>query len=370
MPNANVTPASLKHTPLYKIHVSLKGRLVPFAGWEMPVQYSGILDEVRIIRGASGLFDVSHMGRLRFEGPNAAAFLNRFLSANVPALEIGQGKYHVICNANGGIIDDAVVYRVAEERYLLVVNASNTQAVLDWIGPELKKAKGVEFNNRTGETAMIAFQGPKAAEIMKGLTPADLSQMKAFRCQHTSVAGKSGLLCRTGYTGEDGFEIILPAQEAESVWLRLMDKGARPCGLGARDVLRLEAALLLHGNDMDTSVNPFEAGLERFVFLDKEDYVPGPALRRIKEQGVARKLVGFELLDRAIARHGYAISQGGKQVGNVTSGTFSPTLDKSIGLGYVPVALSAPDTRLQIDLRGNLLQAKVVPLPFYSRKKK
>lgn len=344
--------------------------MVPFAGWDMPVQYSSILDEVRTVRNGSGLFDVSHMGRLRFNGAGAAAFLDRFLSASVPSLAIGQGKYNLICNTEGGIIDDAVVYRLAEERFLLVVNASNTQAVLEWIGPELKKAKDVSFQNITADFAMIAFQGPNAPRIMQGFTTADLSQLKQFRCVETKVKDKDALLCRTGYTGEDGFEIILASQEAESFWLRLMDKGAKPCGLGARDVLRLEAALLLHGNDMTTAINPFESGLEKFVFLDKEDYIPGPALRKIKEKGVLHKLVGFELLDKGIARHGYPILKDGKQLGNVTSGTFSPTLDKSIGMGYVPVALASPGTELQIDLRGKIMEARVVPLPFYSRKRK
>ncbi len=336
----------------------------------MPIQYSGILDEVRSVRNESGLFDVSHMGRLRFTGPGAASFLNRFLSANIPALSIGQGKYHVICNREGGIIDDAVVYRLSEERFLLVVNASNTDAVLDWIRLDLDRARDVKLENITDDYGMIAFQGPQTAEIMKDLTPTDLSKLRLFRCIEARVAEKDALLCRTGYTGEDGFEIILPSSDADTLWRLLMEKGAKPCGLGARDVLRLEAGLLLHGNDMDTSVNPFEAGLERFVFLNKDDYVAGPALKRIQEDGPSRKLVGLELLGRGIARHDFAIVNGERIIGRVTSGTFSPTLDKSIGLGYVPAEYSSPDTKILVDIRGKMVEAKVVRLPFYSRKRK
>ena len=369
---ANVTHASpnLKRTPLYDIHVSAGGRMVLFAGWELPVRYSSILSEVRAVRSSSGLFDVSHMGRLRFSGHGASSFLNRFLSVDVPELSVGQGRYHVVCNHEGGIIDDALVYRLGEERFLLIVNASNLAAVLDWITPHLAQWEDVRLENVSTDYAMIAFQGPLAMDVLEEVTPADLQRLRPFRCVETFVAGKDVLLCRTGYTGEDGFELILASRDAEATWRLLADRGAKPCGLGARDVLRLEAGLLLHGNDMDASVNPFEAGLDRFVDLEKDDYIPGPALRRIRERGISRKLVGLETLGRGIARHGSSITDNGKPIGKVTSGTYSPTLDKSIGLGYVPPEYASRNTRLQVDIRSKPIEAQVVSVPFYSKRRK
>ncbi len=359
----------VRRTPLFQTHVSLGGRMVPFAGWEMPIQFEGILDEARSVRSASGLFDVSHMGRLRFTGRGAAPFLHYFLSANVLQLATGRARYHVICNEQGGIIDDAVVYRLGEERFLLVVNAANTATVLDWLGPPAAKRQDMVMEEITAEYAMIAFQGPQAAAILEPLSSVPTSSLRLFSCAETQVAGKDVLLARTGYTGEDGFEFILPQGDAEHMWRLLVDKGAKSCGLGARDVLRLEASLLLSGTDMDTSVNPFEAGLERFVYLDKEDYVAGPALQRIKEQGLSRRLVGFRMVERGIPRHDYSILDGQERIGQVTSGGYSPTLDSGIGLGYVPTEYSEPGTRLRVDIRGRATEAVVVSLPFYSRRR-
>ena len=360
---------AIKRTSLFETHVSLGGRMVPFAGWEMPLQYKSILEEARAVRSGSGLFDVSHMGRVWFSGPGAATFLDRFLSANVLKLGEGRARYHLICDEKGGIIDDAVVYRVGEERFLLVVNADNTAAVLDWLGPSATKRQDVVMEDVTAGYAMIAFQGPQAVATLEPLSSVQPSSLRLFGCVEALVAGKEALLARTGYTGEDGFEIILPRGDAEYMWRLLIEKGAEPCGLGARDVLRLEVGLLLHGNDMDTSVNPFEADLERFVYLDKDEYIAGPALRRIREQGPSRRLVGFKMLDRAIPRHDCPIIDGQDRIGRVTSGGYSPTLDMSIGLGYVPVGFSAPGTRLKVDIRGRILEAEVVSTPFYSRKR-
>jgi len=359
----------LKQTSLFDTHVSLDARIVPFAGWEMPVQYTGILEESRAVRASAGLFDVSHMGRVDIQGPDAVSFLDRVLSVSVPALRIGRARYNVICDRDGGIVDDCIVYRRSEDRYLLIPNASNTDAVLDWLAEWVSSQDQVQIEDITTSTAMIAHQGPQAASMLAELTSADLASMRLFSAIPAQVAGAEALVARTGYTGEDGFEMIVPTEDAPAVWAALMDKGAVPCGLGSRDVLRLEAGLLLHGNDMDTTVNPYEAGLDRFVDPDREGYVAGEALRRIRDEGPSRKLVGFQMQSRRIARHGYAITDGSEQIGEVTSGGHSPTLDRSIGLGYVPTDLSPVGTRLTIDIRGRAEVAEVTDLPFYSRRR-
>ena len=359
----------LRRTPLFETHVSLGGRMVPFAGWEMPIQYSSILEEARAVRSKAGLFDVSHMGRVDFRGADAASVLDRSLSVNVPGLRIGRARYNVICDEAGGIIDDCIVYRREEQRFLLVPNSANTAAVLEWVSRWVSKADDVQIDEVTTDLAMIAHQGPEAASMLSDLTPADIGSMRLFAAVETEVGGVPTLLARTGYTGEDGFELILPSDAAPDIWRALMDRGAVPCGLGARDVLRLEAGLLLHGNDMDRSTNPYEAGLERFVNPDREDYAAGEALRRARDGGVSRRLVGFNVVGRGIARHGYAIADGSEQIGEVTSGSHSPTLDRSIGLGYVPTGFSAEGSRFQIDVRGRSVEAEVTALPFYSRKR-
>ena len=363
------TAQGLQRTPLFDTHVALGGKIVPFSGWEMPIQYSGILAEARAVRSGSGLFDVSHMGRADIVGPGAAQFLNRLLSVDVAGMRQGRARYNVICNRDGGIIDDCIVYRRGEERFLLIPNAGNTDAVLEWLALQNPDQHDVHIDNVTTKYAMIAHQGPQAAEILQALATADLSAMRPFRAVETQVAGVDTLLARTGYTGEDGFELILPSQAATDVWRALMDRGAVPCGLGARDVLRLEAGLLLHGNDMDASTNPYEAGLDKFVSPDRESYVARDALRRARDDGVDRRLVGFTLLGRGIPRHGYGIMDGSRRIGEVTSGGHSPTLDRSIGLGYVPTGYSTVGSRFQIDVRGRTVEAEVTTLPFYSRRR-
>ncbi len=354
----------LRRTSLFDTHAALGARMVPFAGWEMPVQYGGILAEARAVRSGAGLFDVSHMGRLEIRGADAAEFLSRVLSVDVPKLRRRRARYNVICDERGGIIDDCIVYRLGEDRFLVIPNASNTDAVLDWFS---RWGAGLSFEiaNVTSETAMIAHQGPGAAAMLGGLTDHDLEEMRIYTAAETVVAGSEALLARTGYTGEDGFEVIVAAGDAPSVWAALSERGAAPCGLGSRDVLRLEAGLLLHGNDMDVSVNPYEAGLDRFVSMDREGYVPGDALRRIRDAGVSRRLVGFQMLGRGIPRHGYSIMDGTEVIGEVTSGTRSPTLDMSIGMGYVPNGYAAAGSRFLIDMRGRPVEAEVADLPFY-----
>ena len=363
------TSESLRRTVLYDKHVELGGRMVPFGGWEMPIQYSSILGESRAVRSRAGIFDVSHMGRLDIHGPDAASLLNRVLSVDVPKIRVGRSRYNVICNENGGIIDDCIVYRRGEERYLLIPNASNTPAVLDWLGRWTSDQDKVQIENITTKYVMIAHQGPEALAMLQDLTSTDPSSVRPFTATETQVAGVDTFLARTGYTGEDGVELIFPQEAATEIWKLLMDKGAVPCGLGARDVLRLEAGLLLHGNDMDTSINPYEAGLDKFVNPDREAYVSGETLRRARDHGVSRRLVGFYLLGRGIPRHGYSITDGSKQIGQVSSGGHSPSLDRSLGMGYVPIGYSAEGSRFHIDIRGRLVEAQVTTLPFYSRRK-
>ena len=356
-------------TPLFEAHVALGARMAPFSGWEMPIQYASILDEARAVRAKAGIFDVSHMGRVEITGPGAPTFLDRVFSSDIPGLRVGRARYGFICNQDGGIIDDAIVYRLEEERFLLVPNAANAEAVLEWISRWVLAEDGVTIRVVTAQLAMIAHQGPKAAEMLAELTPQDLSKVRPFRAVETTVIGADALVARTGYTGEDGFEIIVPSGDAVHLWEALMNRGAVACGLGARDVLRIEAGLPLHGNDIDLSTNPYEAGLGRFVDPDRQGYVAGEALRRVRDQGAPRTLIGFEMVGRGIPRHGYPIVDGGDRIGEVTSGGVSPTLDTNIGLGYVPTGFSSPGSRLQVDIRGRLVEAEVTSLPFYRWRK-
>ncbi len=358
----------LRQTPLYDIHVSLGGRMVPFAGWDMPVQYTSILDEARAVRTKAGIFDVSHMGRMLIRGPDAKALLNRVLSPDIPGLRIRRARYGLICNEEGGIIDDAIVYRLGRERYMLVPNASNADAVADWVERWRRPDDDVEIAVVTETLAMIAHQGPAAQMMLMTLTDHDVSTLRLFRTVEIEVAGASAIVARTGYTGEDGFEIMVPSSDARRVWQSLCDAGATPCGLGSRDVLRLEAGLPLHGNDIDVSVNPFEAGLDRFVHLDREEYVARDVLLRIRDEGTARRLIGFSMVGRGIARQGQGLYAGGEQVGRVTSGSFSPTLDMAIGMGYVREDFSDLGAPLQVDIRGRMVDAEVEMLPFYAER--
>ncbi len=360
--------SELRRTPLHDLHESLGGRMVPFAGWRMPVQYSSILDEARAVRSRAGLFDVSHMGRFEVRGPDAVGLLNRVLSPNIPKLRVRRARYGMICNEDGGIIDDAIVYRLGAERYLLVPNASNADTVAGWIERWRRKSDSVEIEIATARLAMIALQGPAAQMTLSGLTGRDLPSLRLFRVVEDEVAGAPAIIARTGYTGEDGFELMVPAEDAVRIWQALAEAGAVPCGLGARDVLRLEAGLPLHGKDIDADTNPFEAGLDRFVDLERDEYVAREALLRIREEGPSRRLVGFNMVGRGIARHGHAIVSGGQQIGQVTSGSFSPTLGRAIGMGYVREGFSDPGTAVCVDVRGRLVQAEVTLLPFYAER--
>lgn len=329
--------------------------MVEFAGWEMPLQYTSLLAEHRAVRSAAGMFDISHMGELIVRGPDAASNLQRLLTNDVDALAPGQAHYTLICNERGGIIDDIILYRL-EDRFMLVVNAANTDKDREWIRRHL--AGRVTLDDATLETALIALQGPKAQAIVARLAPqVDWDAVRPFGFVETAVGGVSALASRTGYTGEDGFELYCAAQDAARLWEALAEAGKEyglvPAGLGARDTLRLEARLPLYGNDLTEETSPYEAGLGFAVKLDKGDFIGRERLAREKEEGPQRRLVGFVMRERGGApRRGYRVFYGGEPVGEVTSGSFSPTLEKDIGLAYVPAALAEPGTELEVEIRG------------------
>jgi len=365
----------LKKTVLNSTHIESGAKMVPFGGWDMPVQYSdGIIAEIKAVRNSAGIFDVSHMGRLEFEGPGSESFLSSITSANVPALKIGRGKYNFICNAEGGIIDDAMVFRTGEESFLLVINAGNADVDMEWINPLVAGNADFTMKVVTNETVMIAVQGPSAVEIVDSLSNGETSKIRRFRIGSAKVDGIPATLARTGYTGEDGFEIIVPADQGAKLWHSLRDAGASECGLGSRDVLRLEAGLPLHGNDLSTETNPFEAGFGRFAYFEAPNCIAGNALRQFSESEPSRSLVGLKMTGRGIPRAGLnIISEGAdlsdqsKVIGEVTSGTHSPTVDAGIGMGYVEQKYSATGTQLVIDVRGRAVEAEVVDMPFYKR---
>jgi aminomethyltransferase len=367
-----MTGEALKRTPLHGIHVAAGARMVPFGGWDMPVQYAGIIEEHRAVRTRAGLFDVSHMGEAEVSGPGAIAFVQRLVTNDLSRIAAGQAMYTPMCTPQGGIIDDLLVYRLGDTRLMLVVNAANTDADLAWIRAHLDG--GAALRDISAETALLALQGPRAPAILARLTrhPVDLIKYYWFR-EGIDVAGRRAIVSRTGYTGEDGFELYVPAEDAPALWAALLDAGRAdglmPAGLGARDTLRLESGLLLHGNDMDSTTTPMEVGLAWTVKLQKGDFIGADVLRRQKAEGTARRLTGFVVEDRAIARHGFPIQVDGRHAGRVTSGSFGPTVQKSIGLGFVPPAHAAVGSRIAVEIRGRAVPAAVAKTPFYTRPK-
>ena len=361
--------SSLKRTPLYSVHVALGARMVPFAGFLMPVQYTSIIEEHMAVRTAVGAFDVSHMGEIYIEGPGATDRVDRLVPRAIRSLEPGQVRYTVLLREDGGILDDLLVYRLDTDRWLLVVNAANIDKDFAWIADH---AGPVPVRNASDETALIAVQGPRAVDVVPRVVRGDPEKLRYYRFLASDSDGIPVLCSRTGYTGEDGFELYISADQAETIWQRLFEVGAsrglRPCGLGARDTLRLEAGMLLYGNDMDESTNPFEVGLDWVVNLEKGDFIGRDALLRIREQGVARLLVGFEMVDAGIARHGYPVyDAAGNAIGRVTSGTMAPYLRKAIGMALVRADAAGPE--LWIEIRGTRRRARIVDLPFYRRPK-
>ena len=358
-------------TALVDRHRALGGRLVDFAGWQMPVQYSGILEEHRAVRRRVGLFDLSHMGEVWVSGAGAGAGLAAALVTDPPRLAIGRAHYSMICAPDGGILDDLIVYRLAEERFLVVANAGNAPLVSDLLVQRIAPFRAI-LDDRSLATALCAVQGPRSIEIVGRLTDLELPAIRYYGIAEGEVAGIPALVARTGYTGEDGFEIFVETGRAGELWDALwaagQPDGLAPVGLGARDTLRLEAGMPLYGNDLDPTVNPYEANLGRVVRLDKPiDFVGRDALRRVAESGPARLLVGLEMTGRGIARHGYPVFVGDRPTGIVTSGTLSPTLGTAIAMAYVAPGDAEPGTIVEVEIRGARVAAKVVPLPFYSR---
>ena len=368
--SAAAESATLKRTPLYALHRELGAKLIDFGRWEMPVQYQGILEEHRAVRERAGIFDVSHMGELEFTGREAMPALQRLTPNDVSKLADGRCHYSAFLTERGTFVDDLLVYRLAADSYMAVVNASNTPKDFAWARDH---ATGdVAVADRSDDYALIAVQGPAAPAIVARICASDPSDLPYYGFRRIDVLGRPALVSRTGYTGEDGFEICVAPEFAEPIFRALLEagkpEGIAPCGLGARDTLRLEAKMALYGNDIDDTVTPWEADLAWIVKMKKGEFLGREALERQKAQGVPRKLVGFEMTDRGIARHGYAaMTPAGP--GIVTSGTHSPTLGRPIGLALLPTAASSVGTEFSVDIRGRQAGARVVETPFYKRKK-
>jgi aminomethyltransferase len=360
--------AALKQTPLHAAHRALGGKMVPFGGWDMPVQYRGILEEHRAVRSAAGLFDVSHMGEVEFRGVGALAALQRLTTNDVSRLRVGQVHYSALTTDAGTFVDDLTVYRLGEDDFLVTLNASNIGKDVRWMR---ERAPGAEIIDRSDETGLLSIQGPQALPILQTLTSADLAAIPYYWFARGMVLGQEATLSRTGYTGEDGFEIYLASQRVGALWNALLEAGEPlgllPCGLGARDTLRLEAKMALYGNDIDDQHTVLEADLGWIVKLQKGEFIGREALTRQRAEGITRKLVGFEMVGRGIARSHYPIVKNGARIGEVTSGSPSPWLNKNIGLGYVAIAHAALGTEIDILVRDQPVAARIVQTPFYKR---
>jgi aminomethyltransferase len=361
---------NLLKTPLFEIHQQLGAKIVDFGGWAMPVQYSGIIDETKATRERAGLFDVSHMGEIVVEGSGAKEYLQRMLTNDLDKVADNRILYSPMCYENGGTVDDLLVYRYREDKYLLVVNAANTPKDFRWLSEHL--FGDVKLTDVSADTALLAIQGPAAQEILQGLVERDLAAVKPFHfIPAVEVGGCQCMLSRTGYTGEDGFELYCKPEDVAGLWQALKaagkDKGLAPAGLGARDILRFEAALGLYGHELGPEISPLEAGLSSFVKLEKENFIGKEALKKQKEEGLARKLVGFSMVDRGIPREGYKLFKDGEEVGFTSSGSHSPTLGKSLGLGFVKTSVSGIGTEIEVEIRRRRPKAEIVKLPFYRR---
>jgi aminomethyltransferase len=339
--------------------------MVEFAGWDMPVQYTSIIEEHQAVRTASGLFDISHMGRLSFGGPDALALIQQVYTNNAGTMKDCQARYGLICNAQGGIRDDVLVYRWPYG-YAMVVNACNREKIVAWLA-EHKGSRNVEVSDRTQDTCMVAVQGPQALAQCRGLTAADLDKLHYYFAVPTTYKGKPCVVSRTGYTGEEGLELMVGAGQAVELWEELTARGVKPCGLGARDTLRLEAGMPLYGHELSEEIDPLQAGLGWAVKMDKGDFVGWEALTRRQQDASRRRRVGLVLEGKRIAREGAVVTLQGREVGRVTSGTFAPTLNKAIVMAYLDPKLTAPGTACEVDVRGKQAAARAVPLPFYRR---
>lgn len=363
----------MKKTPLYEKHVSLKGKVIDFGGWVLPVEYSGILQEHEAVRSAAGLFDVSHMGEVTVKGPDAEKYIQKMIVNDISTMNNYQIYYSPMCYPHGGVVDDLLVYKYNNEDYLIVINASNTEKDVQWF---LDNQEGrVEIVNVSDKYAELALQGPKAQLILQKIADVDLNEIKFFHFMpDVKLNGVSALVSRTGYTGEDGFEIYLDPINAPLVWDQLLEAGKEegllPAGLGARDTLRFEACLPLYGQEIDQDITPLEAGLGFFTKLDKESFIGKEALVKQKQTGIPRKLIGFEMVDRGIARSHYEVQVKGEKIGFVTTGSFSPSLKKNIGLALIDEKYAREGGEIEIVVRNKNLSAKIIKKPFYSKKYK
>lgn len=361
------TDAALRRTPLYEEHKSLGAKMVPFAGYEMPIQYTGIVAEHRAVREAAGLFDLSHMGEFHFDGPGARAAVDRLVSSDVAGLEPGEARYGLLCNEKGTIVDDVIVYRTGADHLLMVVNAANVAKDEAHVRRHLPK--GVAFVDKSADTALIAIQGPRAADIIARVAGGSVAALPPFGVKSARAAGAEATIARTGYTGEDGFEVFVENLDAVQIWRALLvaAKGDAivPVGLGARDTLRLEARFSLYGNDIDETTGPIEAGLGWTCKLDKE-FVGRDKIAKQKEEGPKRRIAGL-VVEGGVARQGYDVVADGRAVGKVTSGTYGPTVAQNIALAYVPTELSKVGTALAVRIREKDVPATVVKTPFYRR---
>ncbi|TDG00453.1 glycine cleavage system aminomethyltransferase GcvT [Paenibacillus piri] len=363
----------LKRTPLFPVYKQYgEPRIIDFGGWELPVQFYGIQKEHEAVRQRAGLFDVSHMGEVMVEGQGAEAYLQRLTTNDVTRLQDGQAQYSLMCYEDGGIVDDLLVYRLAASAFMLVINASNTENDLAWMKRQLAGDEAVKLTDISRQTALLALQGPAAASILSTLTKEPVEALRSFAfLPDIEVGGVRALVSRTGYTGEDGFELYINASDAQALWARLSEAGEPSglivCGLGARDTLRFEARLPLYGQELSSAVSPLEASLGKFVKLDKGGFIGREALARQKEAGIPRKLVGIEMIDRGIPRSHYPVYADDRQIGEVTSGTQSPTLKRNLGLALIDAAFALPGTEVWVEIRGKRLKASVVPTPFYKR---
>jgi aminomethyltransferase len=365
--------AELKRTPLFVVYKEYGGKTIDFGGWELPVQFSSIKEEHEAVRTRAGLFDVSHMGEVEVKGKDSLNYLQKMVTNDVAKLQTGGAQYTAMCYENGGTVDDLLIYKLADHHYLLVINASNIEKDFGWL---VQHVEGdVQLQNLSEKTAQLALQGPTAAGVLQKLTGTDLSGIGTFKFQQSvEICGQKTLISRTGYTGEDGFEIYCDADVATLLWKEILtagkSEGVLPCGLGARDTLRFEATLALYGQELSRDISPLEAGIGFAVKLNKDaNFLGKEALLKQKAEGLTRKLVGIEMIERGIPRHGYLVFSGDEQIGEVTTGTQSPSLKKNIGLALIKTEYSQLDQEVEVEIRGKKLKAKVVPTPFYKRTK-
>ncbi|MGG0740074.1 glycine cleavage system aminomethyltransferase GcvT [Niallia taxi] len=362
----------LKQTPLYDLYKEYGGKTIDFGGWALPVQFSSIKEEHEAVRTKAGLFDVSHMGEIEVKGKNSLDFLQKMLTNDISKIQAGKAQYSAMCYENGGTVDDLLTYKLGENHYLLVVNASNIEKDFAWLASHVEGE--VELSNLSGDYAQLALQGPLAEETLKKLAAEHIGDIGYFQFRHTAIAGKDVLLSRTGYTGEDGFEIYCSSDDAVHLWKEILhvgkDSSVLPCGLGSRDTLRFEATLALYGQELTKDISPLEAGIGFAVKLNKEaDFIGKAALLKQKESGLQRKLVGIEMIDRGIPRHGYKVYNNGQVIGEVTTGTQSPTLNKAIGLALITSSFAEAGKEVEVEIRGKLVKANVTATPFYKRNK-